>query len=365
MAEQAIIQTLHDHDTGKAIAPRTVVEAISGKGKKWNYLGFTEDDQVGVIEGTWPCNRNILDNPIFSVNQRGQAEYTTSSSINIYTIDRWVLANSSRTGKLSVGKEYITLSADPANGANYWVMLTQKLDTWAIDAIRGEVVTFSMLYKTDSQTSIATRIFAQALGTSLGEMGPTQLVGTNGEWNVISTTFKVDGSVTDRFQICVHHVGEEQIDIDIKAAKLELGPIQTLAHKEGDTWVLNEIPNYTEELAKCQRYQVALLPSWYGGWGMLGIGVANTATNIEILTSLPVNLRSQGTAIYSGKYVLSPNGAFSEKYPVTNMSISYVTEGMRCIRTTASGGGLSAGTTYVLLVDMMTKPRSFLIDANL
>ena len=38
------------------------------------------------------------------------------------------------------------------------------------------------------------------------------------------------------------------------AAKLESSPTQTLAHKEGDAWVLNEIPNYAEELAKCQRY---------------------------------------------------------------------------------------------------------------
>ena len=40
----------------------------------------------------------------------------------------------------------------------------------------------------------------------------------------------------------------------IQAVKLELGPFQTLAHKEGSKWVLNEIPDYATELAKCQRY---------------------------------------------------------------------------------------------------------------
>ena len=41
------------------------------------------------------------------------------------------------------------------------------------------------------------------------------------------------------------------------AAKLELGTVQTLAHKEGDTWVLNDPPpDPALELAKCQRYQV-------------------------------------------------------------------------------------------------------------
>lgn len=38
------------------------------------------------------------------------------------------------------------------------------------------------------------------------------------------------------------------------AAKLELGSTQTLAHRENGVWVLNEIPDYGEQLARCQRY---------------------------------------------------------------------------------------------------------------
>lgn len=40
----------------------------------------------------------------------------------------------------------------------------------------------------------------------------------------------------------------------VLAAKLELGDTQTLAHKEGDTWVLNEIPDFGEQLARCEYY---------------------------------------------------------------------------------------------------------------
>lgn len=41
----------------------------------------------------------------------------------------------------------------------------------------------------------------------------------------------------------------------IVAVKLELGSEQTLAHKEGDTWVLNDPPpDPALELEKCQRY---------------------------------------------------------------------------------------------------------------
>lgn len=41
----------------------------------------------------------------------------------------------------------------------------------------------------------------------------------------------------------------------VKAMKLELGDQQTLAHQDADgNWVLNEIPDYGEQLARCQRY---------------------------------------------------------------------------------------------------------------
>ena len=43
--------------------------------------------------------------------------------------------------------------------------------------------------------------------------------------------------------------------VGIIAVKLELGDQQTLAHQDADgNWVLNEIPNYGEQLARCQRY---------------------------------------------------------------------------------------------------------------
>ena len=43
--------------------------------------------------------------------------------------------------------------------------------------------------------------------------------------------------------------------VTILAAKLELGSQQTLAHQdENGNWVLNEIPDYGEQLARCQRY---------------------------------------------------------------------------------------------------------------
>lgn len=41
----------------------------------------------------------------------------------------------------------------------------------------------------------------------------------------------------------------------IIAIKLELGDTQTLAHQDSSgNWILNEIPDYGEQLTRCQRY---------------------------------------------------------------------------------------------------------------
>lgn len=42
--------------------------------------------------------------------------------------------------------------------------------------------------------------------------------------------------------------------IEISAIKLELGDTQTLAHKENGVWVLNEIPDFGEQLRRCMYY---------------------------------------------------------------------------------------------------------------
>ena len=69
------------------------------------------------------------------------------------------------------------------------------------------------------------------------------------------------------------------------AAKLELGDTQTLAHKEGDKWVLNEIPDFGEQLRRCQRYFVRLTNAYGYGW-TYSSSVAN------FFVSLPTTMRA-------------------------------------------------------------------------
>lgn len=88
----------------------------------------------------------------------------------------------------------------------------------------------------------------------------------------------------------------------IKAAKLELGSVQTLAHLEGSTWVLNDPPpNKALELAKCQRYQVKL-----GGEiatrQVVGFFIQRTSTRCSIYIPIPTFMRSvNGTISFVGE----------------------------------------------------------------
>ena len=167
-------------------------------------------------------NPNLLDNWYFGnpVNQRGQTSY---SKAWIYTIDRWQV---SQNTTLTVNNGSVSL-----NGG-YWFEPLEEI----VDALRGRTVTISLLFAS-GELEFATGV----------------VPATWGGWNNIALSghvvLKDIGADSKRLWFVVNDIAE-----NILAAKLELGPTQTLAHREGDRWVLNEIPDYGEQLRRCQRY---------------------------------------------------------------------------------------------------------------
>ena len=102
----------------------------------------------------------------------------------------------------------------------------------------------------------------------------------------------------------------------IKAVKLEPGAEQTLAHQENGVWVLNELPNYSEELAKCKRfYQTFLQNGIYAGFNR-----DNNALWFNI--PLPVQMRSTPTvSLQTGSFFVT---TWSNIFEVTNPTITAV-----------------------------------------
>ena len=102
--------------------------------------------------------------------------------------------------------------------------------------------------------------------------------------------------------------------VTVKAVKLELGSQQTLAHRDADgNWVLNEIPDYGEQLRRCQYY------SRFFGYD-IEIPCSNNPDGKHIEGTLPLTMRSgNGSISYSDGFLFTGNGTF---YTVTNANVS-------------------------------------------
>lgn len=165
-------------------------------------------------------NPNLLDNWFFGrpVNQRGQTEYTGDK----YTVDRWRLTSG---GVLTVEDEGICLTS----GA-----LFEPFEYELSSFLKGKTVTYSFFFA-DNTLVTKSAVIPSTWGNwdSLIEIGDIQLIGLESGKRIWARYSSTTTAV---------------------AAKLELGSTQTLAHKEGDKWVLNEIPDFGEQLRRCTYY---------------------------------------------------------------------------------------------------------------
>ena len=140
-----------------------------------------------------------------------------------YTVDRWI-ANAHQ----------ITISNGIALPADDFYF--QKIEQSTMDALSGKQITFSVL--------------------------TTSNVFLTGSW-VVDNTVQSDSKIAENNEFALYRspwTGNgwgiaTKTATHILAAKLELGSTQTLAHQENGVWVLNEIPDFGEQLARCQRYQ--------------------------------------------------------------------------------------------------------------
>lgn len=94
----------------------------------------------------------------------------------------------------------------------------------------------------------------------------------------------------------------------IRAVKLELGTQQTIAHQENGVWVLNEIPDYGEQLRRCQRYYQRLKAS--SGYMRFGISQPYTDTAAGVFIPLQGEMRTAPTMSSGGNFALFAGSAF-------------------------------------------------------
>lgn len=197
------------------------------KGDGSGNITAANETEVELVSLPNICNPNLLDNWYFGnpVNQRGQTSYTGST----YGIDRWCSV-SDGTVAITVTNDGIKIvRGNDGTYANFVQRLTYIPTN----------TTFTLSFLVDNYASVI-QIFAPGSSTF------------NIQDNLISLVFNARSSYPNIDEIGIQvHKGKT---VTVKAAKLELGSQQTLAHQENGAWVLNEIPDYGEQLLKCQRY---------------------------------------------------------------------------------------------------------------
>ena len=208
----------------------TITNPLTGQPAQVDQLDHTAqqiDDAAALAPQL--SNSNLLDNWYFAnpVNQRGQTTYTTSS--DAYTIDRWMKS----AGTLNIEDGYISASLTD------WGSIVQNIEPNLFKALAGKTLTFSVLHKNGQLKKTTFTPDSNYTSTDIWN-------GLGGEYGTMIYRWS-DGHPNLTYA--------NSQNGELVAVKLELGDNQTLAHQDDSgNWVLNEIPDYGEQLARCQRY---------------------------------------------------------------------------------------------------------------
>ena len=240
-------------------------------------------------------NRNLLDNPWFTVNQRGFSSGQTG--ILQPWVDRWLMnSDPSNPATLTFSDGVATIQAPSGGFCNILQTLADP------SSIVGKVVTLSVL---KSDGTIISGTITRIAGT------------TQDAYSTGGITLRL--SSTNRFAV----QADSGASISIKACKLELGFVSTLTN--------DAPPDYGTELAKCKYYFRRIAPN--GGMAV-GFG-AMAAPNTGYIT-IPAQMRTSGTitASFSGTATLRGAGASGTVTAISAQAVE--TDGVR-LNVTISG----------------------------
>ena len=164
-------------------------------------------------------NPNLLINPNFAINQRGQTNYTASES-TVYCVDRWYLHGS---GTFDTSSKEVSLSKQ-------YSLFWQSIENY--NDLKGKTVTFSISVSNVRGNALYMKLFG----------GQDIHITTDGIYTVtttLSTSITKFGCGLSR---STNVTGEASCVVNW--AKLEIGSVATEFSP----------PNIAEEMPKCQRY---------------------------------------------------------------------------------------------------------------
>ena len=236
-----------------------------------------------------------------------------------YTIDRWQIGDGSIS--LTVAADGIVLKGGNNANTDYTYTRVERLPVGKY--------TFSVLFADNTANVVLT--------TKLTDISAIQAVESREASGVLALTWdQPEEFKSDNAYFRIHAPGS----VKILAAKLELGPTQTLAHKEGERWVLNEIPKYSRELLDCRTYFVKF--GYADKYCILGSGVARDDTFVSITVPIPAELRTYPAVILTGAIIIRHSDVMNQ----TCTTVAWDANGVSSILLKIKASGLTPGDAY-------------------
>lgn len=228
-------------------------------------------------------NRNLLDNGWFTVRQRGDGAFGTGAQ---YTVDRWrKLAQGSITGTEN------GLSIAPTATTSF-IELIQYTETSLGAALEGKTITFSLM---------------TADGTVYSKSETVPAKPASGSTNFLSLAIQTGISCAvyrrntgDLMVDFMYNQAQTQTTFVIRAVKLELGSVSTLAN--------DAPPDYGTELIKCRGYFERINTLGSSEVVGMGFGASSSSVRIGIPSLICHDIK---TVTYSGAgLLLEGNGTY-------------------------------------------------------
>ncbi len=280
---------------------------------------------------------NLIDNADFSINQRGVTSWTSG-----YGLDRY------RCGGLTAHAidQGVRLVSSSTTYSNFFQIIDRSVKD-------GDVVTLSALTKGNNGFRL---VIGRAHDSSIKAVD----IPASDDWELTSVTATLS-NLSKLIAKIDHPAAVAGDEIIIHRWKLEPGPFQTLAHMEGNTWVLNDPPpNYALELLKCQRYFVRMKNTESSAVS-IGFGSKTAHNSVAITVPLAVPMRIKPTVKCSDPSLLRVVGSTGEQYDVT----SFYGEVLSANQLRISVTGNFSDMPYGLCVLCINGNGCIDIDANL
>jgi hypothetical protein len=269
-------------------------------------------------------NPNLLINPDFSINQRGQSEYTTHYS---NSVDGWIVGfvGSKNTG--GYASDTKTLKSNTVETNGYYTYLGQFIEKPS--RLAGKEVTFSVAFAEThnlcmiqvwrKSNEVTTSVAATSYGAEL--------------FKTLTFTVPEDITNNDVLQFIIQTRGTSVLDW----AKLEVGSVATAFVP----------PNPAVELAKCQRYFYRV--GQESGNVHHGVGISSSTGRCLVTMPTPVTMRINPTVTITGNAYLA-NGK-ATNVPVKGIAASFKTGANASdiqLYVDTESGALVVGDAYLL-----------------